>query len=579
MTERAPSSEDRSDETLDLSTPATPKSEAETTGADSNPKRDAPSVPPTPAKHESTIPVSPLPLSSSNQIPEASAPSTPVYGTQQPGDGTGGLEAPAQKDTGTLPPDPLINTVLGKCMLHKRIGEGGMGTVYMGKHLTLDVEVAVKVLPRALAQRDRGFVDRFLREARTAARVHHPNIVQVLDVDFQQGVYFIVMEYIDGETAGQRLRRKKRLSEREVIEIGLDISSALDYARRKDIIHRDIKPENILISRDGEVKISDLGLAKRVAGETGSDLTLGDQVIGTPSYISPEQARSARNADHRSDLYSLGATLFHLAAGRPPFVGTSAFDTMTKHQTQPAPELRAYRAEISLEMAALVKRLLNKNPDHRYQTAGQLIIALRDLYERIVPKDERDAILSGTPVHTQESSYGIQPYHPPQDVHHKSRAHMKKLNTPESMPAKSPKNDPPPTPYVSPEPRQPLDKVKAPPERVRTAAWQPQRDEDDNFSESAGGPSRLWMGFLALPFFNSLAYLWVGSAARKREWFYWGMVFLLFQVLFASFWEVMLAKAGLGAAYIIALLYGLTLRREYEHRVMELPLEERERGF
>lgn len=442
----------------------------------------------------------------------------------------------------------MLDTVLGKCHLQKRLGEGGMGAVYLARHLTLDVPVAVKVLPQALAQRDRAFVDRFLREARTAAQIHHPNIVQVLDVDFQRGCYFLVMEYVEGETVGMRMRRKRMLTEREVCEIGMNVAAALEYARRKSIVHRDVKPENILISNDGEIKLADLGLAKRVSGEAGSDLTLRDQALGTPFYISPEQATNARAADHRSDLYSLGATLFHLATGRPPFEGTSSFHTMTMHLNVPAPELRAYRAELSLEIAGIIKRLLSKNPGERFQTAGELYLALRSLLERLAPASERDLGIPGTLVLSREAATPT----PATPVSFAGNTYA----TPQTVPA-----TPPPV-YVSrqtPAAPTPAPQSVTPADTDRLVVVYP-----------VNRPSRFWLWLLFIPFANWLSYLWVGTMAKKAEWLYGGLALLLFNLLLIYFSNETLAQLGIAAVYLGAIAHGLGIRREAEFRAIEL---------
>jgi len=453
----------------------------------------------------------------------------------------------AEQAAGEAAFDPLLDTVLGKCHLQKRLGEGGMGTVYLARHLTLDVPVAVKVLPQALAQRDRAFVDRFLREARTAAQIHHPNIAQVLDVDFLRGSYFLVMEYVEGETAGARMRRKRMLSEREAIEIGINVAAALEYARRKSIVHRDVKPENILISREGEIKLADLGLAKRVSGETGSDLTLRDQALGTPFYISPEQATNARAADHRSDLYSLGATLFHLCTGRPPFEGTSSFATMTMHLNVPAPELRAYRAEISVEFANIIRSLLQKNPADRFQTAGEVCLALRALHERMAAPAERDLGIPGTLVLGGESQAASAPPQPA-------------AQTPVRAPVTPVAVTPAPPVYLPAVPSQPRPSQQVTPaESERMVVVYP-----------VNRPSRFWLALLFIPFANWLAYLWVGTVAKKAEWLYGGVGLLLFNVLLIYFSDQSLAQLGLMAVYLGAIAHGLGIRREAEFRAMEL---------
>lgn len=507
---------------------------------------------PSAADNDRTVDV-PSPVPASRERGEAPPPKTPPQARSP------GLPAPGTEDTA---PDPLLDSILGKCHIQRTLGEGGMGAVYLGKHLTLDIPVAVKVLPTQLAKRDRAFVDRFLREARTAARIHHPNIVQVLDVDFQNGLYFLVMEYIEGETAGQRLRARGVLPEREVVEIGLDVASALEYARRKGIIHRDVKPENILISTDGEVRLADLGLAKRVAGEDGSDLTLRDQALGTPFYISPEQATNARGADHRSDLYSLGATLFHLATGRPPFQGTSAFDTMNRHLHEPAPALRAYRAECSLELADVVRRLMEKDPAQRIQTAGELILILRGLYEVLVPKEERDAALIGS-VFSGKTSAPRQPsVSRPDALQASSMSYLHTGHTPAGpFPAARARERTPVAPHTPP----PAAPTPLPARQGTTLV-------DRLPAQAAYGqarPPRVWLVFLLLPFLNGLSFLYIGASAKKREWLYWGLGLMLFHSLFLTLITETMAQVGSAVIYLAGLVYGFAIRREVDVRILE----------
>ena len=453
--------------------------------------------------------------------------------------------------------DPLIETVLGKVHLKRRLGEGGMGAVYVGHHLTLDVDVAVKVLPPELARRHPAFVERFLREARTAAQIHHPNIVQVYDVDYERGFFYIVMEYVDGETAAERLRRRGRLGEREVVGIAMDAAAALEYARRKQIVHRDVKPENLLISKEGEVKLADLGLAKQVVDETKNGVTLDGQALGTPAFVAPEQVSNARQADHRSDLYSLGATLFYLATGRPPFQGSTALQTMMLHLNQPAPQLRAFRAELSVELAGIVHRLLGKEPDERYQTAAEVYHALSALYGRATPEGERDIPLNKTPINLPTPT-------PEPAVARKATSVWAVL-----PPADSHKSGPitHPTPV--------------PPSASGSAHPQPQI--------ARSRPSRWWMYLLFLPCLNWLAWLWIGVTARHAVWLGVGVGVLAAYTGFALFaleidpatglvdamqgagW---LSWAGVASVYLGTLVCGFAVRREYELRVVEMQRDE-----
>jgi len=490
----------------------------------------------------------------------------------------------AQEEISDQVPDPLLNTVLGKVLVQKRLGEGGMGLVYLGRHQTLDIDVAVKVLPPATAQKDRAFVDRFLREARTAARIHHPNVVQVFDVDYQKGYYYIVQEYIEGETAGERLRRKRMLTERETVEVALGVALALEYARRKNIIHRDVKPENILLSKDGEVKLADLGLAKRVGAEGGSGLTLREQALGTPYYIAPEQAHDARKADHRSDLYSLGATMFHLSTGRVPFSGTSAFQTMMMHVNTPAPELRAFRAELSVEIAQIIKRLLTKDAAQRFQTGGQLIQALRPLYDRLVPAAERAETVVGLELGLGSTSFRtptatISPPPSSSTPRVQEDAVPPSLKTP---PSSTPSLPPGGEALVLPAPPTPQPAAQAEPRSkwpfVLSAEIQAPADRDPNkvvIVYPVDRPSKFWLLILFVPLLNCASFVWVAAKARRLVWGYWALGLLIAYSVFGALAARGADFAGLGflLTYLSAIVQGFTIKREFEVRATELARE------
>jgi serine/threonine protein kinase len=259
--------------------------------------------------------------------------------------------------------DPLLNTVIAGCRIEEEIGRGGMGVVYRGRHLGLEIPVAIKIL-RPIDNKV-GTEERFLREARTAARLRHPNIVGVLNVGCEQGLHFIVMEYVDGKNVFSLIEQQGKIALPEALRIARQILDALEVAFAAGVIHRDIKPENILIDRNGTAKIADLGLAR---ASTDPRLTCSDVALGSPFYIAPEQAENPGNADHRADIYSLGCTLFHMISGSPPYQGTAALEIILEHIRKPVPSLGALDPLVPDAISAAVARMMAKDPAGRFQT-------------------------------------------------------------------------------------------------------------------------------------------------------------------------------------------------------------------
>nr|AAX07495.1 putative serine/threonine protein kinase [Gemmata sp. Wa1-1] len=209
---------------------------------------------------------------------------------------------------------------LGPYRILNQIGAGGMGTVYLAEHAALRRRVALKVLPGKQAL-DPANVERFYQEARAAATLDHPNIVHAYDVACDRGTYFLVFEYIDGETLDRLLAVRGRLPVGQAVSYVVQAAAGLQHAHDKGVAHRDIKPANLLVGRDGIVKVLDLGLADFFE-DSGTKLARTGGAMGTTDYVSPEQLRGCANADHRADIYNLGATLYHLLTGQPPFTGT-----------------------------------------------------------------------------------------------------------------------------------------------------------------------------------------------------------------------------------------------------------------
>ncbi|MBM4034859.1 MAG: hypothetical protein FJ291_24210 [Planctomycetes bacterium] len=271
--------------------------------------------------------------------------------------------------------DPLIGQSLGEFEVVELLGRGGMGAVYRARQPSLDRFVALKVLPRAVS-RDASFVERFGREAHAAAAVNHPNIIQVHAVGQDKGFQFIAMELVDGESLLDVLKREGRVAPDRAVEWMRQAAAALAEAHAAGIVHRDIKPSNILLTAKGLIKVADFGLAKR----EGMDVTVTatGAALGTPLYFPPEMARG-HHADPRSDLYSLGATFFHLLAGRPPFEGTSTAELAVKHANDPVPSLRQAAPDVPAALAGVIQRLLRKNPNERFQSAQDLLERLNAL--------------------------------------------------------------------------------------------------------------------------------------------------------------------------------------------------------
>ncbi len=274
-------------------------------------------------------------------------------------------------------PGDLLHEVrtLGGYRLLRRLGEGGMGAVYLGYHEGKDQQVAIKILSDHLAS-NQAYVDRFYREAKSGALLNHPNIVRTLSVGQDQATdkHYLVLEFVDGQTAQALLDKQSRLALGDAVHIALDVARALEHAHSRSIVHRDIKPDNILITRSGVSKLVDLGLARRI--DEASHLTAARQGFGTTYYMPYEQAINAKYADGRSDIYALGATLYHLITGAVPFAGDNHLEVVEKKNQgvfTPASKLNATVPPI---LDHILSRMLARDPRDRYQTASELIVDL-----------------------------------------------------------------------------------------------------------------------------------------------------------------------------------------------------------
>lgn len=288
----------------------------------------------------------------------------------------------------TLSSASLVGARLGDYQVLRKLGRGGMADVYAARHLSLGRDVALKVLRKDFAS-DTAYVERFRREARAAAKLNHPNIVQVFDVGSSGPSHFIAQELIDGENLRETIDRVGSLSTDDAARVLVDVASALEVAAEAGITHRDIKPENIMRSERGAVKVADFGLARLGGGGdvdgSRADLTQAGLTLGTPRYMSPEQIQG-QSVDSRSDLYSLGVTMYHLLAGRPPFEADDplALAVMHLHETaKPIDRVRNKRdadgnPDVPEWLVAVIGRLMKKSPADRFQSPSDLLDAVRN---------------------------------------------------------------------------------------------------------------------------------------------------------------------------------------------------------
>jgi len=279
-----------------------------------------------------------------------------------------------------LAPPQEEEQMVGGFHLIKLIGKGGMGSVYRARQVSLERIVALKVLNRSITSNPT-YRERFHREARAAATFNHPNIVRAIDAGEDEGILFFAMELVDGKSVSTLLREEGIYQEGRAVEIVRQVALGLSHAWKKGVIHRDIKPENILIDRDKVVKLTDLGLAKFTGGEERR-ITQAGMAMGTPYYISPEQIRLQDDLDIRADIYALGATLFHMVCGRPPYVAESPTAVVSMHLSDAVPDPRSYAPGLSAEFSAVAQKMLAKDPKDRFQTPEELIQALDSLRSR-----------------------------------------------------------------------------------------------------------------------------------------------------------------------------------------------------
>jgi serine/threonine-protein kinase len=280
--------------------------------------------------------------------------------------------------------------------LISKLGKGAMATVYKARQMSLDRVVAVKVLPKKLSDNPE-FVDRFYKEGKAAARLSHNNIVQAIDVGCApEGYHYFVMEYVEGLTLYDIMQpppvgEGRNFAEAEALDVTIQIADALAHAHLRNLIHRDVKPKNILLTKEGIAKLTDLGLARAMDDKEAAETEAG-KAYGTPYYISPEQIRGDVDIDFRADIYSLGATMYHLVTGKPPFDGETPSAVMHKHLKQPLTPADHVNTALSAGVGEIIDVAMAKNRDDRYQSTEDMLVDLQAVRRGEPPTHARRAV-------------------------------------------------------------------------------------------------------------------------------------------------------------------------------------------
>jgi serine/threonine protein kinase len=315
---------------------------------------------------------------------------------------TGAAVGPAGDDTSgfdlaggaTAAPKMDVPSTLGGYQMLKELGRGGMGAVYLARQISLDRNVAVKVM-RPEWTSDPIFVARFTREAFAAAQLVHHNVVQIHDIGAERDTNFFSMEFVEGESLGDIVKREGKLDAEVAVGYMLQAARGLALAHEQGMVHRDIKPDNLMLNRHGIIKVADLGIVKtpgaaeairpaddrRAAPKPANPsapthVTMAGIAMGTPTYMAPEQARDASKVDARADIYSLGCTLYVLVTGRPPFEGKTAVEVITKHASHPIVPPEAIVKRVPKALSEIILKMVAKRPEDRYQTMQEVVKSL-----------------------------------------------------------------------------------------------------------------------------------------------------------------------------------------------------------
>lgn len=263
--------------------------------------------------------------------------------------------------------------------IRKKLGSGGMALVLLGHHKNLDREVAIKILPEKF-NKDKDYIERFYKEGKAAAKLNHPNIVQAYDVGSSEEKHYFVMEFVDGETVLDKIEKDKKINEKEAIKMCIEGAKALQHAHENGFVHRDVKPANLMLTTNNQIKLADLGLARAVNDEQAAEAESG-KVYGTPKYMSPEQVRGEKNIGPATDIYSLGATLYHMVTGREPFrpepgQPSGRKELMKMHLRQPLTPPDKINKSLGSNICAIIEKMMEKKVSDRYQNCNDLITDL-----------------------------------------------------------------------------------------------------------------------------------------------------------------------------------------------------------
>ena len=291
--------------------------------------------------------------------------------------------------------DVAVGSKLGPYELVRKLGQGGMGAVYEARHSKLGKTFALKVLPGGFAS-NRAALTRFEREMQAIGKLDHPHIIKATDADEWQGTHYLVMEYVEGTDLSELVKTRGPLSVRDACKAIRQAAMGLQHAHEHDLVHRDIKPSNLFVTKSGQLKLLDLGLARLNDGEHQRGLTTIGQVLGTPDYMAPEQWDDTHSVDARADLYSLGCTLFFVLTGRAPYADvtkSSLLQLMKAHVDGAIPNLTDIRLDVPPELNAICVRLLAKKAEDRYLNAAEVIAAL----EPFTRKDANNSALTAKP--------------------------------------------------------------------------------------------------------------------------------------------------------------------------------------
>lgn len=290
-------------------------------------------------------------------------------GGSKEGSSSGDAAAPQKKKKKTVQ--------LGDFKLTKKLGQGGMGEVYLATQVSLDRKVALKILSKEMAKKP-GFVERFVREARAMARIDHPNAVKVYAADSDKGLHYVAIEYIDGQSMQDWVDQLGVLEVGDAMHVIMSCADALYHAHEMTLIHRDIKPDNILVTKKGVVKVADFGLAKALDDEDMS-MTQSGTGLGTPLYMPPEQARDAKNVDHRTDIYALGCTFYLFLTGKLPFEGGTVLKLIVAKEKGKYESARKLNPKVPEKLSLMIDKMIQKEPKHRYASCGELMQDLEKL--------------------------------------------------------------------------------------------------------------------------------------------------------------------------------------------------------